>query len=117
MTNKRTAWVSAPTTERKVKMKIFRRRELRPSVLKTESTFTVDTSPVAEGGRFPVLDERAFLLVIGGGLSLADVRVFRVVDGIASKMAEDDGALPAVDDRVLEKGLLTGFVSATGDAS
>src|ERR1700722_16087446 len=68
ITNKRTAWVSAPTMDRKMKSAIFSRKELSSSVRKTARTETV------------------------GGVSTE------------------------VDDRVLEKGLFTGSVSAGGRA-
>jgi len=51
-TNKRTAWLRAPTSERKVKATIFRRRWLRASIRMTERRETFGAFPETFGA-FP----------------------------------------------------------------
>ena len=50
MTNKMTAWLRAPTRDRSVKARTFRRSEPRSSVRMTESTETLGTFLVLDAG-------------------------------------------------------------------
>ncbi len=97
MTKRRIAWLKAPTIETKLNATIFRRRERRPSVRKTESTETFGafpvlgvrvlekgffTGPVSAAGDAPVRASRNQIIAHGGGELARGLAQFLAVSGL-----------------------------------